>query len=73
MPGRRVETLSPAQKQLVEIVRALQSDASLLIFDEPTSSLSESETVEVFKIVRQLRDRGKALFTSRTAWSNWTK
>ena len=59
--GRRVETLSPAQKQLVEIVRALQSDASLLIFDEPTSSLSESETVEVFKIVRQLRDRGKGI------------
>lgn len=59
--SQRVETLSPAQKQLVEIVRALHSDASLLIFDEPTSSLSESETVEVFKIVRRLRDRGKGI------------
>ena len=59
--GRRVETLSPAQKQLVEIVRALQTDAALLIFDEPTSSLSEAETVEVFAIVRQLRARGKGM------------
>ncbi len=59
--GWRVEFLSPAQKQLVEIVRALHSAASLLIFDEPTSSLSEAETVEVFKIVRQLRDSGKGI------------
>ena len=54
----RVERLSPAQKQLVEIVRALRGDSSLIIFDEPTSSLSEAETAEVFRIVRQLRERG---------------
>ncbi len=54
----RVGRLSPAQKQLVEICRALHSASSLLIFDEPTSSLSESETVEVFRIVRDLRQRG---------------
>ena len=40
----RVEKLSPAGKQLVEICRAIQHGSSLLIFDEPTSSLSESET-----------------------------
>ena len=57
----RVEELSPAQKQLVEICRALHSASSLLIFDEPTSSLSESETVEVFKIVRSLRERGMGI------------
>ena len=56
-----VEELSPAQKQLVEICRALHSASSLLIFDEPTSSLSESETVEVFKIVRSLRERGMGI------------
>jgi ribose transport system ATP-binding protein len=54
----RVEKLSPAQKQLVEICRAIHHGSSLLIFDEPTSSLSESETHEVFGIVRTLRDRG---------------
>jgi len=54
----KAEDLSPAQKQLVEICRALHSASSLLIFDEPTSSLSESETVEVFKIVRSMRERG---------------
>jgi ribose transport system ATP-binding protein len=53
----RVERLSPAGKQLVEICRAIQQGSSLLIFDEPTSSLSRSETDEVFRIVRTLRDR----------------
>ncbi len=56
-PNMRVEGLSPAGKQLVEICRAIAQGSSLLIFDEPTSSLSESETREVFHIVRQLRQR----------------
>ena len=54
----RVEKLSPAGKQLVEICRAIQHGSSLLIFDEPTSSLSGAETEEVFGIVRTLRERG---------------
>ena len=54
----RVGRLSPAGKQLVEICRAVSQGSSLLIFDEPTSSLSEAETVEVFRIVRQLKERG---------------
>lgn len=53
----RVEKLSPAGKQLVEICRAIQHGSSLLIFDEPTSSLSDAETQEVFRIVKTLRDR----------------
>lgn len=53
-----VGRLSPAGKQLVEICRAIQNGTSLLIFDEPTSSLSEAETHEVFRIVRELRERG---------------
>ena len=53
----RVDKLSPAGKQLVEICRAISQGSSLLIFDEPTSSLSEAETTEVFRIVRTLRDR----------------
>ncbi|MGH9674556.1 MAG: sugar ABC transporter ATP-binding protein [Bryobacteraceae bacterium] len=53
----RVDKLSPAGKQLVEICRAIQHGSSLLIFDEPTSSLSEAESQEVFRIVAALRDR----------------
>ena len=53
----RVDKLSPAGKQLVEICRAMQQGSSLLIFDEPTSSLSEAETQEVFRIVRTLCER----------------
>lgn len=57
----RVERLSPAGKQLVEICRAIESGSSLLIFDEPTSSLSEAETREVFRIVDSLRRKGMAV------------
>ena len=53
----RVEKLSPAGKQMVEICRAIQQGSSLLIFDEPTSSLSDTETQEVFRIVSTLRAR----------------
>ena len=56
-PEWKVEKLSPAGKQMVEICRAIQQGSSLLIFDEPTSSLSEAETQEVFRIVRTLRER----------------
>ena len=55
--GWPVEKLSPAGKQLVEICRAIQHGSSLLIFDEPTSSLSDAETGEVFRIVRTLCER----------------
>jgi ABC-type sugar transport system ATPase subunit len=54
----RVSSLSPAGRQLVEICRAISQGSSLLIFDEPTSSLSDSESREVFRIVRGLKDRG---------------
>ncbi len=56
-----VGALSPAGRQLVEICRAVAHGSSLLIFDEPTSSLSGSESKEVFRIVRTLRDRGASV------------
>ena len=56
-----VRRLSAAQRQLVEIAKALALDASLVIFDEPTSSLSPSEVDRLFDIMSRLRDDGRGL------------
>jgi len=56
-----VSKLSPAGKQMVEICRAARAEARLLIFDEPTSSLSVSETEAVFRTVRRFRERGAGI------------
>ncbi|MGX6605321.1 sugar ABC transporter ATP-binding protein [Micromonosporaceae bacterium Da 78-11] len=53
--------LTAAQRQLVEILRALTTDARVIAFDEPTSSLSEHEVQALFALVDQLRARGVAI------------
>jgi len=53
-----VQDLSAGGCQVVEILKALHRDASVLVMDEPTSSLSEAEADVLFQIVRQLRERG---------------
>ena len=53
--------LSIAQKHVVQIARALVHESRVLILDEPTASLSQRECVELFRIVRKLRDAGRAL------------
>jgi rhamnose transport system ATP-binding protein len=53
--------LSIAQKHVMQIARALTHESRVLIFDEPTASLSQRECVELFRIVRKLRDAGCAL------------
>ena len=57
----RVETLSPGRKQLVEIARALSQKARLLIMDEPTSSLTQSETDTLYGVIDGLRRDGVAV------------
>jgi len=53
--------LSPAQRQLVEILRALKSNVRVLALDEPTSSLTDEEVGRLFALIRRLRDRGVAI------------
>ncbi|MFJ5779804.1 sugar ABC transporter ATP-binding protein [Streptomyces sp. NPDC093094] len=53
--------LTPAQRQLVEILRALTGEAKVIAFDEPTSSLSEHEVDALFTLIRNLRDQGIAV------------
>jgi ribose transport system ATP-binding protein len=60
-PTTLVGTLSIAQQQMVEIAKALSFDAQVLIMDEPTSSLTESETVQLFRIIQELRTNGVAI------------
>src|SRR6185312_14395442 len=50
--------LSMPKQQLVEIARALGAHARILIFDEPTASLSEEDTQNLFKVIRELREQG---------------
>ena len=57
-PLQLVSSLSPAQKQLVEIAKALSVAPKLLILDEPSSSLGEQETRLLFGLLQQLKLRG---------------
>jgi ribose transport system ATP-binding protein len=60
-PGALVRDLSVAQKQLVQIAKALALEVKVLLLDEPTSSLTEHEAQRLFAILRNLRDKGVAL------------
>ena len=60
-PHALIAELSVAELQFVEIARALVADPQLLILDEPTSSLTPAEAEKLFRIVRDLRDRGTAI------------
>ncbi|SMP02293.1 monosaccharide ABC transporter ATP-binding protein, CUT2 family [Shimia sagamensis] len=60
-PDDRISDLSIAQKQMVEIVKAMSRDARVLIMDEPTAVLTEAETELFFAQVRRLKARGTAI------------
>jgi ribose transport system ATP-binding protein len=60
-PDTRVRDLGVGAQQLVEVARALVSDARVIVFDEPTSSLSERDAQRLFQIIDRLRQRGLAV------------
>lgn len=57
-PGTMVRDLDASYKQIVEISRALLQDASIIIMDEPTTSLTEPEIKRVFDMMRTLKENG---------------
>jgi L-arabinose transport system ATP-binding protein len=60
-PGARLADLSIAQRQMVEICKAVMQDAQVIAFDEPTSSLSHRESEILFRMVKDLRAAGRTL------------
>jgi rhamnose transport system ATP-binding protein len=57
-PETEAGSLSMPEQQLVEIARALGADAKVLILDEPTASLAEDDAHNLFRVMRELRERG---------------
>jgi ribose transport system ATP-binding protein len=68
-PLALVEDLSLAQRQTVEIVRALSHDPDILFLDEPTSSLVEHEVLWLFEQIGKLRGRGCCVIFTSHRWS----
>jgi inositol transport system ATP-binding protein len=60
-PDDRVSDLTIAQRQMIEIARAVSYEAQILIMDEPTSALSEREVAQLFEMVADLKARGSAI------------
>lgn len=57
-PNTRINTLTVARQQMVEIAKALSHESRILIMDEPTAALNDAEIDELFKIVQKLRSEG---------------
>jgi inositol transport system ATP-binding protein len=60
-PRRVMKTLSVAQMQMVEIAKAISTDARLVIMDEPTSAITEREVDHLHRMIRSLRESGVAV------------
>ncbi len=67
-PLALIEDTSLAQRQIIEIVRALSHEPDILFLDEPTSSLVEREVAWLFEQVRSLRDRGASVIFTSHRW-----
>ena len=57
-PKRVMSTMPVSQRQMVEIAKAVSYNSKIIVFDEPTSSLTEEEVEHLFEIINMLRDRG---------------
>ncbi len=59
--NEKIQSLGMAQKQMIEIAKALTFDAKILILDEPTASLTQREVEALFSILRKLRSEGTGI------------
>jgi ribose transport system ATP-binding protein len=57
-PNTKVSDLTVAKQQMVEIAKALSFNAKILVMDEPTAALTDTEIEELFSIIKQLREKG---------------
>ncbi len=57
-PKTKMSTMPVAQRQMVEIAKAVSYNSKIIVFDEPTSSLTEAEVEHLFRIINKLRDQG---------------
>lgn len=60
-PGKRMNELSIGQQQMIEIAKALMLDAKVIIMDEPTTALTQTETDVLFEVVNKLRKNGVSI------------
>lgn len=60
-PRKKVKNLRLGEQQLVEIAKALSYNAKIIVMDEPTSAISETEAEKLFTIIRRLRGEGKGI------------
>jgi ribose transport system ATP-binding protein len=60
-PRTKVANLTVAMQQMVEIAKALSFNSQVLIMDEPTAALTDTEIEDLFRIIRQLREKGVAI------------
>ncbi len=60
-PEAKIQNLSVAQKQMVEIAKAIKSESRLLIMDEPTTVLTSNEIEILYRLMRKLKERGVTL------------
>lgn len=60
-PAKKIYDMSVSEKQTVEIIKVLYRGADILILDEPTAVLTPQETKKLFKVLRRMRDDGKAI------------
>lgn len=60
-PAEKIGNLTVGKQQMVEIAKAISTNAKIIVFDEPTAALTDSEITELFKVINDLRDKGTGI------------
>jgi len=60
-PFEKIRNLSVAEKQIVEIAKALSRDTKILVMDEPTAALNDKEVENLFRLIREIKEKGTSI------------